>query len=227
MWMMVVGVGLWGAAGCQSDRTWGIDTVRADRVEGVARDVALARDAQRDACSTAIEALIAANSERGTVAERHREAEAAVRRAHAMAASVKRRLDHLDMSWDTCNREWKRQIKRYRDDDLRRAGEERREEVRARYEAAADSVDRARRALRPVLDLLSDRALALRHAVEAGTGPPAPTSSGDATGALAEATRKAEEMCGRFIEATEGRDAPWARPAPLRGASEETPKGDA
>jgi len=131
-----------------------------------------------------------------------REQTAAYERQAAAAAALTARVDAVEAAGRALFAEWEAELGRYTNDSLRTLSRERLDEARTRHDSLVTTMRASAQGTAPALAELQDRALTLRHALDARTvgalGTTATSVQTDAT-AIRTATQAAVTAADRAL----------------------------
>lgn len=136
------------------------------RIEKV-RDAQTAAQKQFEATLLEYRSVVLFQS--GDLNERQAQLEEDYRAAQLRARNVRYHLQGVDSVADDLFSEWKAELKGYRTAELRRAAEADYDRTRQQYQALRDQLNETEARLQPLLDLLGDQMLSLRHSLNART----------------------------------------------------------
>lgn len=157
----------------------GCSTVYYDAMEkiGIAkRDILVdrvgeARKSQQEAkeqFSSALEKFISVTKvETGDLKNKYDQLNREFTRSEERANEVRTRITAVSDVSDALFSEWKKELKQYSDQDLRRASERQLDETRRRYEELMSTMRTASSRMDPILDKFRDQVLFLKHNLNA------------------------------------------------------------
>jgi ABC-type transporter Mla subunit MlaD len=138
--------------------------VLVDRVED-------ARDAQQDAKESIQDAYTrfanVVNVKGGDLEKTYKNLQKAVDKSEARATEIDERIQSVEVVSGDLFREWKGELKQYKSANLRASSERQLENSEARYQQMITAMKTARRKIDPVLSVLKDNALFLKHNLNA------------------------------------------------------------
>jgi len=192
-------------AGCAHGPTAAFEPFSRNKLSGLSRSIANARDAQQASSQHLIDTVAAVNSaslegtDPGAAYDHARRAllttESRMRNARERIQTVSARADELFS-------EWSDELSEYEDPALRRQAATQRDEVRQRFESALDALEAAGRAAPPLTEVIRDRVLFFKHNRSQPALPSLPSNALDPAPlveALSAATSHAATQADAFI----------------------------
>ena len=169
------------------------------RIEKV-RDAQMA--AQKQFETTLLEYRSVVLFQSGDLSKRQTQLEEDYRAAQLRARNVRYHLQGVDSVADDLFSEWKSELKDYRTAELRRAAEADYDRTRQQYATLREQLNETEARLQPLLDLLGDQMLSLRHSLNARTltqSPDAYTQLEQDMKRLSEEMTRANNQADMFI----------------------------
>jgi DNA repair exonuclease SbcCD ATPase subunit len=160
-----------GMAACQTAYYGAMEKLGFEKRDILVNRVEDARGAQQDAkeqFENALEQFIAVTEfEGGELESRYRKLKAEFDASEARAEKVRGRIADVERVAKDLFREWEKELGQYSSQDMRRSSERQLKDTRQRYAVLIDKMQRAERAMDPVLDAFRDRVLFLKHNLNA------------------------------------------------------------
>lgn len=157
--------------GCQSVMYRALESVGIEKRDLLARRVTQARDSQTEAKEQFASALdqfrALVNVEGGDLERTYDRLNDEYQDAQRRAEEVRDRIAAVETVAGDLFAEWESELDRYSDANLRRDSQRLLNDTRKRYSTLIASMKRAERSMRPVLEMLQDRVLALKHNLNA------------------------------------------------------------
>lgn len=158
-------------AGCQRAYFNALERIGIEKRELLVDRVRAARDSQDEAKEQFRDALEAFSAlvgfEGGELERQYERVSAAYEASEARADEVRDRIDAVHDVASALFEEWEAELDDYQDASLRRQSEAQLREARRRYEGLLAAMERAERAMAPVLEAFEDQVLFLKHNLNA------------------------------------------------------------
>jgi hypothetical protein len=157
--------------GCQSAMYRALESVGIEKRDLLTRRVTQARDSQTAAKKQFASALdqfrALVNVEGGDLERIYDRLNDEYKDAQRRAEAVSDRIAAVETVARDLFAEWESELDRYSDANLRRDSQRLLNDTQKRYSTLIASMKRAERSMRPVLEMLQDRVLALKHNLNA------------------------------------------------------------
>ncbi len=138
--------------------------ILVDRVQ----DARKSQEAAKEQFSSALEKFLAVTKvEPGELKTEYDQLNRELQRSESRAQDVRDRIAAVSDVADSLFAEWKRELRQYSDQDLRRESERELNETRRRYEELMDTMQTAARRMDPILAKFRDQVLFLKHNLNA------------------------------------------------------------
>lgn len=169
-WMCVVGVVL-STAGCSGAYYGAMEKVGVHKRDILVDRVAEGRDAQSEAkeeFENALERFRATvNVEGGDLEQQYRELSAVLKRSESKAQEVHERIESIEDVSAALFKEWRAEIKTYNSASLKASSQRQYDATLGRYDELIRAMQRAEAKMDPVLVVLRDQVLFLKHNLNA------------------------------------------------------------
>jgi hypothetical protein len=169
-WMAVAAAAVL-AAGCRSLYYNAMEKLGYEKRDILVSRVENARDSQKEAARQFVSALeqfkSVVNFQGGDLEVAYDKLSAELNRSEARAAQVHDRIEAVEDVSNALFREWKAELRQYRNADMRRASERKLTETQARCKQLLATKRTAESKIEPVLSPLRDQVLFLKHNLNA------------------------------------------------------------
>jgi Skp family chaperone for outer membrane proteins len=158
-------------SGCQRAYYGALARIGIEKRDVLVRRVAAAQDSQQDAQQEFRSALEAFQSvidfDGGELEDQYNTLAGAYDDASDQAEDVRDRIDAVERVGEALFDEWNDELDRYQDQGLRRRSEGQLRDTRRRFDAVVQAMNRAAERMDPVLAVLQDQVLYLKHNLNA------------------------------------------------------------
>ena len=159
------------ATACQSMYFGAMESLGYPKRDLFVKRVAAARDSQKEAKQefrSALEQFASVvHVEGGELETKYNKLDRILQRCEGRAKDVKDRIQAVKDVSEALFREWKTELRQYKDQSLRRASEKELSQTEDRYEQLMEAMNRAAARMEPVLEPLRDKVLFLKHNLNA------------------------------------------------------------
>ena len=162
---------LCGAAGCQSLYYGTLEKFGVEKRDVMTSRVKAAQTSQQEAKTqfkSALEQFSAVvNVKSGGLEKQYERLKSVLERCEGRAGDVRERIASVESVSDALFREWDSETRQYTSADLRRRSEQKLRDTRRRYDELIGAMKRAEGTMEPVLKVLRDQVLFLKHNLNA------------------------------------------------------------
>jgi len=160
-------IGLFGLSGCQSMQYRALESVGIEKRDVLSSRVDKAADAQDEASEQFASALdqfrATVEVDGGDLERTYSRLDREFQRSQARATEVSDRIDAVENVAGALFKEWESELALYSDPDLKRRSERILVDTRKRYASMMSAMRRAEASMTPVLNVLQDQVLFLKH----------------------------------------------------------------
>lgn len=168
---LVLTVILTGVSACSTMYYGAMEKVGIHKREIMVDRIKEARDTQNEAKEQVLTAMEqfkrVVNVEGGNLEKEYNKLNATLQKTEAEATRVHDRISSVEDVSDALFREWRTEIKQYTSDTLREASERKYETTQEKYAEFIEAMKQAESKLEPVLALLRDQVLFMKHNLNA------------------------------------------------------------
>ena len=158
-------------AGCSSAYYSAMEKVGVHKRDILVDRVEKARDSQeetKEQFASALERFSAVvNFEGGDLEDKYQELNTVFEESEEQAEEVRERIDAVEDVAEALFEEWEEELEQYSSASLRRSSERKLQQTRNHYRQLAAAMQRAEAKIDPVLDVLRDHVLFLKHNLNA------------------------------------------------------------